>query len=95
MQEEMNKAMATMSQTIGQDVPTLEEVRSKIEQRYAKAKATSELNATTVESNMLEIEQATADVEAQARLSQIKAELGLTPAPAAAPEVNPGQGQTA
>jgi phage shock protein A len=94
MQEEMNKAMATMSQTIGQDVPSLEEVRSKIEQRYAKAKATSELNSTTVEANMLEIEQATADVEAQARLSQIKAELGLAPAPAA-PEVIPGQGQTA
>jgi phage shock protein A len=89
MQEQMNSAMASMSATIGQDVPTLDEVRSKIEQRYAKAKATSELNASSVESHMIEIEQATADVEAQARLSELKAELGLTPAAAPAVETAP------
>src|SRR3954451_1860580 len=33
MQEQMNKAMATLSETVGQDVPTLEEVRDKIERR--------------------------------------------------------------
>ena len=90
MQEQMNKAMASMSQTIGQDVPSLEEVRSKIESRYAKAKASSELQSTTVESHMIEIEQATADVEAQARLSELKAELGLTPSAAPAPQVEGG-----
>src|SRR5919112_1177554 len=37
MQEQMNKAMATLSETVGQDVPTLDEVRDKIEQRYARA----------------------------------------------------------
>src|SRR5437588_2698511 len=31
MQEQMNKAMATLSETVGQDVPTLEEVRDKVE----------------------------------------------------------------
>jgi hypothetical protein len=36
---------------------------------------------------MMEIESATADVEAQARLSQLKAELGLTPAAAPAVEI--------
>jgi phage shock protein A len=87
MQEQMNSAMASMNATIGQDVPTLEEVRGKIEQRYAKAKATTELNSTSVESHMMEIESATADVEAQARLSQLKAELGLTPAAAPAVEI--------
>lgn len=90
MQEQMNSAMASMNQTIGQDVPSLEEVRSKIESRYAKATASSELQSTTVESHMLEIEQATADVEAQARLSELKAELGLSPSPAATPQVGPG-----
>ncbi len=54
--------------------------------RYAKASATAELNATSVDSSILEIEQATADVEAQSRLSQLRGELGLdTPAAAAAP----------
>jgi phage shock protein A len=85
MQEQMNKAMASLNETVGQDVPTFDEVRQKIEARYAKAKATSELTETSVEGRMLEIEQATVNVEAQARLSQLKAELGLAPAPA--PEV--------
>jgi phage shock protein A len=84
MQEEMNKAMAQMNQTLGEDVPTFEEIKDKIEARYAKASATAELNATSVDSSILEIEQATADVEAQSRLSQLRGELGLD-TPAAAP----------
>jgi len=86
MQEQMNKAMASLSETVGQDVPTLEEVRDKIEQRYAKALGTTELQGQTVESRMLEVEQAALDTEAQARLSQIRSQLGLSaPAPAPAP----------
>ena len=77
MQEQMNKAMAQLSEAVGQDVPTLEEVRDKIERRYAKAQGASELQGETVESRMLEVEQAAMDTEAQARLSQIRAQLGL------------------
>ncbi len=84
MQEEMNKAMAQLNQTLGDDVPTFEEIKDKIEARYAKASATTELNATSVDSSILEIEQATQDVEAQSRLSQLRSELGLD-SPAAAP----------
>jgi phage shock protein A len=87
MQEEMNKAMATLSETVGQDVPTLEEVRDKIEQRYARALGRSELQGQTVESRMLEVEQAQVDSEAQARLSQIRSQLGLS-------EGTPGQQAT-
>jgi phage shock protein A len=79
MQEEMNKAMATLSETVGEDVPTFEEVRDKIEARYAKAKGAAELTEASVESRMLEIEQASINTEAQARLAQIRAELGLAP----------------
>lgn len=88
MQEQMNKAMAQLSQTVGQDVPTFDEVRDKIEARYAKAKGAAELQGSSVETRMLEIEQATVNVEAQARLSQLKSELGL--APAETPAVEPG-----
>ena len=77
MQEEMNSAMSQLQETVGDDVPTLNEVQEKIEARYAKAKATSELTDASVESRVLEIEQATANVEAQARLSELRAELGL------------------
>jgi phage shock protein A len=84
MQEQMNTAMSSLSETVGQDVPTLNEVRDKIESRYAKAKGMAELTETSVESRMLEVEQASMNVEAQARLSQIRAQLGIGPAPAEA-----------
>lgn len=80
MQEEMNAAMAQLTESVGDDVPTMREVQEKIEARYAKAKATSELQETSVESRVLEIEQATANIEAQGRLAELRAELGLTAA---------------
>ena len=89
MQEQMNKAMASLSETVGQDVPTFDEVRQKIEARYAKAKASTELTETSVESRMMEIESATANVEAQGRLSELRAELGLGGAAQAAPQPQP------
>jgi phage shock protein A len=70
---------------VGQDVPTFDEIRDKIEARYAKAKGMSELTESSVESRMLEVEQAAANSEAQARLAQIRAQLGLSPAAAEAP----------
>ncbi|HEY8527481.1 MAG TPA: PspA/IM30 family protein [Acidimicrobiales bacterium] len=79
MQEQMNTAMASLSEAVGQDVPTLDEVRDKIEARYAKAKGMAELTESSVETRMLEVEQASMNVEAQARLSQIRAQLGLGP----------------
>ena len=92
MQEEMNKAMAQLNQTLGEDVPTFEEIKDKIESRYAKASATSELNASSVDSSLLEIEQATQDAEAQSRLSQLRSELGLDSAPAPVEAPKPAEG---
>jgi phage shock protein A len=77
MQEQLNKAMATLSESVGQDVPTFDEVRDKIEARYAKAKGMAELQETTVENRMLEIEQASINTEARGRLDQMRAELGI------------------
>ena len=82
MAEQMNKAMASLSETVGEDVPTFDEVRQKIEARYAKARGMAELTEESVESRMLEIEQATINTEAQARLSEIRSQLGLAPAAA-------------
>jgi len=106
MQEQMNTAMASLSATVGDDVPTLNEVRDKIEARYAKAQGMSELQGQSVEGAMLEVEQASQNTQAQARLAQLKAELGLgaseaaaptpeqltgdAPAPTAAPAADPG-----
>ena len=91
MQEEMNKAMASLSETVGEDVPTFEEVRTKIEARYAKAKGMTELTETSVESRMMEVEQAAMNMEAKGRLAEIKAQLGLTPSAAEATDAIPEQ----
>src|SRR5215218_5319214 len=81
MQEQLNSAMASLSESVGQDVPTFDEVRDKIEARYAKAKGLAELQGQTVESRMLEIETATTNAEARGRLDQMRVELGLASAP--------------
>lgn len=82
MAEQMNDAMSSLSETVGKDVPTFEEVRAKIEQRMARAQGRAELGGTGVESRMLEIQQATRNVEAQKRLSELRSQLGLQePAP--------------
>jgi phage shock protein A len=82
MQEQMNKAMASLTATVGEDVPTFEQVREKIEARAAKAQGMGELQGTSVEARMIDVEQAQLDAEAAARLSQLRTQLGL-PAPVA------------
>ncbi|MDG2029228.1 MAG: PspA/IM30 family protein [Acidimicrobiales bacterium] len=77
MQESVNQAMTTLSEAVGEDVPTFNEVRDKIEARYAKAKASAELSESNVETQMLEIEKAARNAEAHSRLDSIKAELGI------------------
>jgi phage shock protein A len=90
MQEQMNKAMTSLAETVGQDVPTLEEVRQKIEARYAKAKGMAELEGNSVEGRMLEVEQAAMNSEAQARLAEIRTKLGIASATQPAGEVQEG-----
>ena len=100
MQEQLNMAMASLSQTVGQDVPTFDEVRSKIEAQYARALGTAELAGQGVEARMLEIEQAGVHSEARQRLDAMRSEMGLTAGaqtaslgPATAPALGAGAGQ--
>jgi phage shock protein A len=65
-------------------------VEDKIQARYAKAKAHGELSEASVASSVLEVEQATTNVEAQSRLSELRAELGLDSATQSAPQVEGG-----
>ena len=64
MQQQLNTAMASLSQTVDQDVPTFDDVRAKIEAQYAKALGTAELSGQSVEARMLEVEQAGVNSEA-------------------------------
>ncbi len=96
MAEQMNSAMDTLTEEVGQDVPTLAEVQEKIESRYARAMGASELREMSVESKMLEVEQASMHTEAQARLSEIRSRLGLEGAePAAQTATDESAGETA
>lgn len=87
MQEQVNKAMASLSETVGAAVPSLDEVRAKIEARHAHALGTAELTGSGVDSRILQVEKAAQDAEAQARLAAIRSELGIAPA-AEAPDVS-------
>jgi phage shock protein A len=78
MQERMNDALRSVSElTAPGDVPTLAEVRDKIEARYARAMGEAEIASSSVESRMLEVEKATIDAEGAQRLDEIRASLGL------------------
>ena len=83
MQEQLNTTMQTLGEAVGQDVPSLDQVRVKIEQRYAKASAAAELEGGGVEAKMLEVEHAAMNNEARVRLEQIRSQLGIAPPPAA------------
>ena len=77
MQEQLNRAMSTLNQTVDTGAPSLDQVRAKIEARYAKAIGTSEVSGQTVESRMLEVQQAAMGSEARSRLDSLRAELGI------------------
>jgi phage shock protein A len=85
MQEQLNKAMSSLSETVGDEVPSFDEVREKVESRYAKARGAAELNEGSIEGRMLEVEQASMNVEAESRLAEIRSQLGITEGSTTAP----------
>jgi phage shock protein A len=83
MQESVNKAMASISSSVGGDAPSLKEIEDKIEDRMAEAMAKTELTAETPEGAMAELEREVDLASADSALDDLRAELGLGPAPAA------------
>ncbi|GAA3121919.1 PspA/IM30 family protein [Streptosporangium carneum] len=78
MQEQLNKAMGDLSGLApAGETPTMDEVREKIEKRYARALGEAELTSGSVEARMIEVERAALDVEGAARLEAIRKSLGL------------------
>lgn len=90
MQEQINSAMSALGESVGQDVPSFEEVRAKVEARYAKAKGVAELSTGSVESQMLEIEQATMRSEARGRLDEMRQQMALGSGDSSAGELGEG-----
>lgn len=80
MKEQMSEAMTSLSESVGGDTPTLDAVREKIEGRLARANATSELDSSSTEGRMVEIEAAARNNQAKARLEELKSQLGVATA---------------
>ncbi len=77
MQESVNKAVESISSTMDDDVPSLEKVEEKIEARKANAMARAELREATPEGAEAELREAVSIVQADAKLEELKKELGL------------------
>ncbi|HET6834465.1 MAG TPA: PspA/IM30 family protein [Acidimicrobiales bacterium] len=83
MQESVNKAMASIDRSVGGEAPSLKEIEDKIQDRMAEAMAKTELTAETPEGAMAELEREVDLASANSALDDLRAELGLGPAPAA------------
>jgi phage shock protein A len=77
MQESVNSAVESMSAGVRDDMPSLEQVEDKIEQRKAEAMARAELREATPEGAEAELRQAINTTQADAKLDELRAELGL------------------
>ncbi|BAN32113.1 MULTISPECIES: phage shock protein PspA [Mycobacterium avium complex (MAC)] len=101
MQEQVSASLQSMSELAAPgNVPSLDEVRDKIERRYANAIGAAELAQGSVQGRMLEVEQAGVQMAGHSRLEQIRASMrgealptGGTPAAGGTPATPaPGQG---
>jgi phage shock protein A len=80
MQEQVSRSLTQMSELAAPgNVPSLEEVRDKIEKRYATAIGSAELAQNSVQGRMMEVQASTTEMAGQARLEQIRASLGGGP----------------
>ncbi len=79
MQEQVSASLSSMSQLSAPGTtPSLDEVRDKIEARYAKALGSAELAQSSVEGRMLEVQKSTLDMAGQSRLDQIRSSMSGT-----------------
>lgn len=93
MQESVNKAVDALSNTMDYEAPSLEKVEQKIERRKAEAMASAEIHEATPAGAEAELREAINTVQADAKLQELRQELGLGAAPAA-PAADPTAGTT-
>lgn len=77
MQEAVNSAMETMTASMEKEAPSLGKVEEKIEGRLASARAHTELSEVTPEGAEQELKEAVSLSQADAKLEELRKELGL------------------
>lgn len=78
MQETINSAMETMTASMEKEAPSLSKIEDKIEGRLADAKAHTEIRGVTPEGAEQELKEAVSLAEADAKLEELRKELGLS-----------------
>lgn len=94
MQERVADTLQSMDSLTNNGGPSLDQVREKIESRYANALGQAELAQNSVQGRMMEVEQASVKLAGHSRLEQIRAEMGGG-ASAGQNQVQGGQNQQA
>jgi phage shock protein A len=99
MQEQVSASLSSMSELSAPGTtPNLNEVRDKIEARYAKALGTAELAQNSVEGRMREVQQSSLQLAGNSRLDQIRASMAgnqlSAPPSASAPSLAAGPAAT-
>jgi phage shock protein A len=92
MQEQVSSSLRSMSDLAAPGTtPSLDEVRQKIERRYANAMGEAELAQNSVQGRMLEVQQASVQMAGHSRLEQIRASMRgeALPSGGATPAANP------
>jgi len=89
MQESVNAAVESMSSTMDDSTPSLEDVENKIQKRQAQAMAKAEVFDATPEGGEAELRQAMNEAQADAKLEELKAELGLSDEAEVTPQATP------
>ena len=98
MQEQVSASLASMSELSAPgSTPSLNEVRDKIEARYARALGSAELAQNSVEGRMREVQQSSLEMAGSSRLEQIRASMAgnQLSAPPAAPAPSLAAGTSA
>ncbi|GAA4448347.1 PspA/IM30 family protein [Actinokineospora soli] len=76
MQEQVSRSLNQMSELAAPgNTPSLEEVREKIERRYATALGSAELAQNSVQGRMMEVQASTTEMAGRSRLDQIRASM--------------------
>lgn len=93
MQEAVNSAVQSMTSSMSDDGPSLDQVEEKIERRKAEAMARAELHEATPEGAEAELRASINVAAADAKLEELKAELGLTSSPSPMMDEAEGEAQ--
>ena len=78
MQERLNVALGSMGELApASDVPTLDQVRDKLDERYARGMGTAEMASNSIDTRLLEVDASVIEQQGLRRLQEIRDSIKL------------------